>query len=120
MNEICPSTSIKEASLLIGLVTAKGSIDYFGTPIEIDDAFKDEANKGKIPESRFRLAGLCVEKKCSNWSEEDKTCHVAKRIIANSKVENRTLPNCGIRSACRWFKQDKSAACKNCSFVIHT
>jgi hypothetical protein len=79
------------------------------------------------PESKFRLAGQCVESRCGNW--ENESCSLVGRMrqqLDGQLADKRPgaepidrLQRCAIRSGCVWWRQDGPQACRVCSFVIY-
>lgn len=120
----CPSSKCTEGAKLIGIVKENGYVDMLKTPIKIDPAFISTAKQGRTPELRFRFANKCIKHGCKQWV--DGRCSIVDKIVdhvrqANTLVEQAgdlILPNCSIRSSCRWFNQVGPEACKICPFVI--
>ena len=53
---LCPSAPCEEGAVLIGRVTADGTVAFINTPIHVTDVFFRETAKGKNTEKRFRFA----------------------------------------------------------------
>jgi hypothetical protein len=68
------------------------------------------------PTEVFRLAAPCVESKCCHFDGHD--CRLATRIVQFLSVASESLPACRIRKDCRWFAQERGAACLRCPQVI--
>jgi hypothetical protein len=68
------------------------------------------------PNEVFRFAAPCEQAGCTNWSGAH--CRVAERLVQILPVSSIDLPACAIRSECRWFAQEGSAACMRCSQVV--
>ena len=115
-NKLCPSAPLDEAPLLLGIVGSNGAIEFFGSPVRINEEFRKIAKKGRIPEKRFRFAAQCIENKCCNWEQQE--CTISKKVSAIDTGLASDYAKCGIRSACRWFSQNSLKACKNCKFMI--
>jgi len=116
---LCPSYVAKPGAQLFGIVNGNGFIDYLKTTIEIDEAFVEEAHKGRPPEQRFRFAGKCAKNGCKQWDGKQGACGLIDNIITmNERVETEVLQTCAIRERCRWFAQRGATACANCNDVI--
>lgn len=68
------------------------------------------------PQRIFRIAVTCQESRCVHFDGQD--CTLAQRIVDLVPPSADHLPRCAIRSACRWFNQEGSAACRRCPLVI--
>lgn len=118
-NLLCPSYVAKPGAKLYGIINADGFIDYLKEPMEIDETFVKEANKGREPEKRFRFAGNCAKSGCKQWDGTSKECGLVDQIIdIIGNEESFQLQDCAIRSKCRWFSQRKGLACSQCNEVI--
>jgi hypothetical protein len=115
---LCPSSVCMEGSALLGIVNAVGTIDLLAEPLPIDENFVQEAKKGRKPETRFRFTNTCVQKECRQWNGQG--CGVIEKIQNLISIEEslQQLPECGIRSRCRWYLQTGSSACSACIYVI--
>jgi hypothetical protein len=103
--------------MLLGIVQSDGRVCLTDQKITIDKQFVQIANRGRTPEKRFRFAGRCIEGGCKQWKEE--RCGVIDSIMEIiSPTEPLVLPDCPIRSECRWYKQWKGRACSVCPDVI--
>ncbi len=118
---LCPSAFISDASLLLGIVNDNGEISYFGKPLNIPDSFRSSVQKGNSPEKRFRFSTECFSKNCVQW--KNNKCSIGEKVKKESEIRHYKLgetgiPNCGIRSACRWYKQEGIKSCMSCKFII--
>ncbi|MFL5338447.1 MAG: hypothetical protein ACJ8H8_36130 [Geminicoccaceae bacterium] len=114
---LCPSGKCEPGAKLLGLVQQDGTIGYLGDPLEIDAEFVDRANQGRTPERRFRFVNPCAECGCRQWTGT--RCGVIDRTLEElAGDETQSLPRCGIRPHCRWFRQNGADACRVCSLVI--
>ncbi|WP_133054047.1 hypothetical protein [Niastella yeongjuensis] len=114
---VCPSAPLYEGSRLLGIVNENNEVSILTEPMEIDDVFIASASKGKLPEQKFRFTNKCVKSGCKQWTGEQ--CGVIKRVLENieqSTIKNE-LPECNIRSECRWFDQEGISACKVCTSI---
>ena len=116
---LCPSYICKPGSHLYGVVNANGFIDYLTATIQINEAFVEEAIKGRTPEKRFRFAGNCAKSGCKQWAGQKQECGLVNEIIdIVGKAEPVDLQDCAIRPQCRWYAQRKGLACAQCNEVI--
>jgi len=116
---LCPSYTCKPGAKILGIVNASGFINYLQSTIEIDKTFVEEANKGRLPEKRFRFAGNCTKNGCKQWDKTDSQCGLIDTIVeVFDKPPQSELQHCPIRERCRWFAQRKKTACYNCNEVI--
>ena len=115
--ELCPSGKCEPGAKLMGVVQQDGRVGYLGKPLEVDDAFVAQANEGRTPERRFRFVNPCAESGCRQWTGT--RCGVIDKVMKQLEGhEAESLPKCGIRPQCRWFRQNGADACSVCSLVI--
>jgi hypothetical protein len=114
---LCPSAPLYAGSRLLGVVTGNSQVDILSDPIEIDEVFVEAANTGKVAEQKFRFVNKCLKGGCQQWS--DNSCGVIKRVLdaIEENVTKGEIPDCSIRSNCRWFSQESYNACKVCTTV---
>ena len=95
-----------------------GRVAFSSDQIIINKEFIQIARRGRSPEKRFRFGGLCVKSGCNQWTGS--RCGVIDTIIESTGENNETvsLPDCSIRSECRWFYQSGANACAVCPDVI--
>ena len=65
-------------SKLLGIVNEKNEVDILRDPLEVDAAFIESANKGKVAEQKFRFVNKCVKSGCSQWTGS--ACSVIQRV----------------------------------------
>jgi hypothetical protein len=99
-------------------VMEDGRIAFAGEPLPIDESFIAIAKEGRNPRKRFRFVDVCFGHKCPHWS--DGRCDVADAAVEEltPSVPEDGLPECGIRSSCRWYHQRGSSACCVCPQII--
>ncbi|MEN9612637.1 MAG: hypothetical protein RLZZ628_3451 [Bacteroidota bacterium] len=114
---LCPSAPLYEGARLLGVVNQTGTVDLLTTPLELDDDFIFAALQGRSPEKRFRFVHKCVKSACEKW--DGHACGVAKTVLEKIEPQDwiSTLPECGIRSQCRWYVQEGENACRVCPLV---
>jgi hypothetical protein len=119
----CPSSTCSVGHFLIGLPGPDGRIGYLSPPLEVDTEFIESASArtNDRPEARFRFASPCVKEKCQQWTGA--SCGVISLVLQKTrpkKVSEKDLPECAIRSSCRWFWQEGGSACGVCPEILHT
>ncbi len=117
-NVLCPSARLNEGAILVGIVTADGTVAFAADRLVVNRDFVANARQGRSPEKRFRFADLCVKSACRQWSTD--RCGVIDQVVAGIPVNLRSpgLPQCSIRPQCRWFSQSGADACRVCSLVV--
>jgi hypothetical protein len=118
---LCPSATATSGALLIASVAPDGRLIRLGTPLTIDDAFVEKAIAYGPCEQRFRFASPCQERNCLNWAGS--ACGVITELHhaateADVIATGQPLPQCQIRSHCRWWLQQGREACSVCSLVV--
>ena len=116
---LCPSAQPGMTGLrLLGVIecTENGSrVAYLNEDVPVTDELFDQA--GSVPPTRvFRLAGNCEERRCAHFDGTD--CNLVTRIVKHLPIVVDALPVCLIRSTCRWYEQEKAAACLRCPQVV--
>jgi hypothetical protein len=113
----CPSATMEVGASLLGIVNSQGEVDFLANEILINDAFIESAKQGRTPEQRFRFSNKCIESGCKQWTGT--RCAVVDNVLNDieGKYWKENLPNCSIRSNCRWFDQSGADACKVCTYV---
>ncbi|MBK7359176.1 MAG: hypothetical protein IPI45_06280 [Saprospiraceae bacterium] len=115
---LCPSSRAQTGARLLGIRQEDGSMAILPEPLKIDNSFIDISHQLAPAEQQFRFTNKCVESGCKQWTGA--RCGVADKLIqACSSIQlANTLPECGIRPQCRWYKQNGDEACKICPLVI--
>jgi hypothetical protein len=115
---LCPSSRCQDGAILLGIVLPNGQVALSSERLVIDEEFVRIAHEGRAPEKRFRFASPCVKAGCQQWSGE--RCGVIDSVMESvgTQSDEMSLPDCSIRSACRWFRQSGGAACAVCPEVI--
>ena len=119
----CPSGPAEPGSVLLGMVVGPGQVAYLSPSIPVTSELLAELEQDGIPiENRMRFACTCMEHRCRQWNGDagGGRCGLADRAIAALSITEglEDLPNCGIRSTCRWFAQHRAKACAACPEVI--
>lgn len=64
----------------------------------------------------FRIAAPCAEAGCAHFA--DHRCSLVTRIVEQVPVAVSIAPACAVRSMCRWWAQEGTAACRRCPQVV--
>lgn len=114
----CPSAPAEPGSVVLGIVVASGKVAYLSPSMPVTESLLKTVHKDGQPiEQRMRFAGGCIRSQCVQWSEG--RCGLIDRVLSDVGTHDMaTLPQCGIRSTCRWFFQQGRAACNACPMVI--
>lgn len=108
--------------MLLGIVDKTGRVGYFTPRLEVDADFAQEADSGRAPGKRFRIAAPCAEGRCAQWTGS--RCGLIDDLTTQENswpppvVNAKALPRCSIRPECRWFAQVGPSACRICPFVV--
>jgi hypothetical protein len=115
---LCPSSPLETQAVLVGVVLSNGRIAYAADRLEVDEGLEDALREAESPERLFRFASPCRQTGCVQWTGE--RCGVIDRAMnLNPQVaESDELPDCSIRSECRWFFQSGREACSICPYII--
>jgi hypothetical protein len=122
--QFCPSARCEDGAVLLGIVGADGRVGYVTPRMTVDAEFVREARSGRTPETRFRFAQPCIEGRCAQWTGS--RCGLIDQALESPEAAGTTewaqgtLPECVIRSSCRWFGQAGAKACAVCPLVVHT
>jgi hypothetical protein len=117
--KLCPSAACSESANLLGIVQGNNTVALLDMPVKINNAFVKEVNDNGTPEKYFRFTDKCIKAGCKQWT--GKSCGIINELAnSNPHIKNTEdeLPDCFIRSACRWYSQEGGKACKICLFVI--
>jgi hypothetical protein len=119
---VCPSaTGDANGARIIGFINPSGNVASIAPPIVLTSEMRRTI--GERPERFFRLAAPCMAADCTHWSENNCTLIGRLRKEIGSQLSERdtpqSLPPCGIRHDCVWWRQDGPLACKICPRVIY-
>jgi hypothetical protein len=124
LSKTCPSAPAELGSVVLGVVVAPGQVAYLAPSIPVTPELLDGFRKDGVPiENRMRFAFACREHQCKQWSGGSGGgghCGLVERAVEALAITEGLddLPNCGIRSTCRWFAQHQRKACAACPEVI--
>lgn len=114
---LCPSSPLHEGAILVGIRMPDGRVAFASDRIIVDAEFVQIARSGRSPESRFRFGSACAKTGCAQWSGG--RCGVIDRLMeAAPREASAELPECSLRSQCRWFYQRGADACAVCPEVL--
>ena len=118
----CPSSPLHKRANVLGLVRRSGRVHFLGEPLPVHEEFIQIAGKGRSVGQRFRFSGPCLKSGCGQW--RDGSCSVAAETMSRAQPEASTsehpeLPECGIRTTCRWFAQEGATICRACPEVLY-
>jgi hypothetical protein len=68
------------------------------------------------PAEIFRIAAACSEGDCKHY--DGNRCRLVERIVNGLPTVAEKLPNCAIRSTCRWWHQSGKEACLRCQQIV--
>jgi hypothetical protein len=68
------------------------------------------------PTEVLRFGAPCAGDACAHF--DGASCQLASRIVARLPVVVDALKPCTIRATCRWFHQERGAACRRCPQVV--
>jgi hypothetical protein len=118
----CPSGRASDPqAVLFGVRTATDSeaggprVGYLTQLVPADAETLALAAPAK-PTEVFRIGAPCAESECVHF--EDNACSLAHRIVSNVPVVVSIAPACALRSRCRWWHQEGTAACLRCPVIL--
>jgi hypothetical protein len=117
-NKLCPSSTCREGSILLGVVQQNQTITMLNIPLRVDATFVKKLEVQGAPEKKFRFTNKCIKSGCRQW--DGSSCGALNFLAASNKhlEEDINLKPCIIRESCRWFHQEGKAACTICTFVV--
>lgn len=117
----CPSAAPDvSGATILGVTTRTDEghhVVYLADPVPFTEEIA--ATLGDISDGEvLRTAAPCQESSCSHF--RDSQCSLITKIVrAAPEVPAGTpLPRCYLRPRCRWFRQEKAAACHRCDSVV--
>ena len=117
---LCPSGRAEaDGARIFAIVGAgpAGEAGYLDRTVPVDEAALALAAP-LSPASVYRVAEPCAAGGCSHF--EGGACQIAVRLTRRLDPAVAALPRCAIRPACRWWRQEKAAACLRCPDVATT
>jgi len=119
---LCPSSPCDwPGARLIGVVGGtvdRPSVVYTGPRPVSPDLLACAAPV--TPTEVFRFAAPCQENRCLQF--DGTRCRISELIArlsppVDGSAQPGALPSCGIRSRCRWWREEGVAACRSCSGI---
>lgn len=116
----CPSAAAldDEDTLVFGVVVGSPEapeVAYLDAPTPLTPELRALA-EDVDPAEIFRTTSRCVESHCHYFGEG--RCRLASHLVATLPTVTSELPPCSIRAHCRWFAEERAAACMRCPQVI--
>ena len=68
------------------------------------------------PTEVFRMGAPCARSACQHF--EGTRCALVRQLVAGIEPAAQELPRCGLRSRCRWWREEGVAACRRCPIVV--
>ncbi|MCP2326985.1 hypothetical protein HDA40_005492 [Hamadaea flava] len=119
VERMCPSTSVENSTVFLGMITPARTVAYVTPQVPLD-AIRESLDESQGPlERNYRFAGPCVTTGCGFWTGEH--CGLAAKAVESYQstgAPQLDLPKCAIRRSCRWFAEQGPAACSPCSYVV--
>lgn len=115
----CPSARPdQQDAVVFGVRTAAecgNRIGYLSATVPAEPELLQLAEPAE-PLEVFRFAAPCAEAGCVHFAGQQ--CSLASRIVEQTAVVVSIAPPCAVRSKCRWFAQEGTAACRRCPQVV--
>jgi hypothetical protein len=106
--------------MILGVVSAaeeRPRVVYLSTPVPLTDEIAATLN-GVSAGEVLRVAAPCQENECPHFRDSNCTL-ITKIVLAVPEPATGTaLPRCYLRARCRWWKQEKAAACSRCPLIV--
>ena len=117
---LCPSTSVENATQLIGVVQQIndqdcGRLAYVAGPVAFTNDLRVLTEPVDAAEV-LRLAGPCAEGGCAHYAND--RCSLGERVVTELPPVVQRAPRCSIRSHCRWYAEQGIAACLRCPGIV--
>ena len=114
----CPSANFSKGAYLLGIRNEDDEMEILAEPLKItEEIYNKLKKKNTRPEKALRMANKCIESNCKQWTGEG--CGVIDHVLTTieERYKKDQLPECGIRSTCRWYSQQGKESCKVCTLV---
>jgi hypothetical protein len=115
----CPNGKPIQGGIILGVVNENHEVEFTPEPVKIDQEFMDTVIDAGL-EANFRFSHPCVKGKCGHWTGH--RCNVpdvAFELMKEKMAADGVLPDCSIRSNCRWFSQEGAKACYVCPDMVN-
>jgi hypothetical protein len=116
---LCPSADVDSRdAVVIGVVLGSATaprVKPLERPVPVSDAII--ASTAPLPPTRIlRIAAACQDEGCRHFADD--RCAFAAKVVRMLPTVTDTLPPCAIRARCRWFAEERAAACLRCPQVV--
>ena len=113
---LCPSAPLAEGALLFGLIDRRGHVSYSQAAVPVTRKLLLQLPVAESAERQFRFASACDTVACRHWADG---CALSAKlselqVFASDSESTTSLPNCSIRTQCRWYLQDGPKMCSTC------
>ena len=116
---LCPSAPPHlKGAVAIGVVggtVAEPRVRPLEHPVPVTDDLLALAGDVR-PTEVFRFAAPCLCQGCAHFGED--RCGLAAKVVRLVPPVQDDLPECDIRSECRWYGQEGPEACRRCPSVV--
>jgi len=116
---LCPSAQPDwQGSAVIGVVHGTAdqpTVSFLAEPIPVTGEVL-ALSQPVTPTEVFRIAAPCMCSGCVHFTAG--VCRLVSRVVKMLPVVTESLPACGIRPECRWWRQEGEAACHRCPQVV--
>ena len=116
---LCPAGRAHIGAQLLGVRLETGIIAILPQVFDVDKAFIEIASQdGVPPEEKFRFVNKCLEGGCLQW--DGTRCSLADNLVKSwdQSLNSAAIPECSIKSHCRWHKQWQDKACRICPYIV--
>jgi hypothetical protein len=116
---VCPSAQPEwQGAIAFGIVggtVSEPRVQYIDQAQPVTDELLALAAPVSPPEV-FRFAAPCLNAGCAHFQSD--RCTLVSRVVKLLPQVVDSLPRCAIRAACRWWRQEGTAACRRCPQVV--
>jgi len=119
---LCPSAQCQGGAILLGIILPDRTVAYADRRLRIDAHQAQQMHLHAVaPEKSFRFSSPCAQSGCRRWREGGCAgkCGALEDALSAPLLKSlrSALPECAIRSQCRWFQQSGAKACGLCRYV---
>jgi|SRR3954453_17420285 len=93
----------------------RDGVRFLTEPVPVTQELLDLAAPAD-PREVFRFGAPCATTNCAHFTGS--RCSLIQRIVSQLPEAVEDLPACRLRSRCRWFAEEGSAACLRCPVLI--
>lgn len=101
---------------VVGGTPERPTLVYLSDPVPVTPELLDKL--GGVPAAdALRIAAPCREDACSHF--RDSRCSLITKIVRAlpESEPDASVPACHLRDKCRWWQQEKVAACRRCPVI---